>query len=42
MPVNTAYFWNPDYHVRTDTIDTLDFEKMALVIEALAWGVLEF
>ena len=31
---DTAYFRNPNYHARTDTIDTLDFEKMALVIEA--------
>ena len=42
MLTDTAYFRNPNYHARTDTIDTLDFEKMALVIEALAWGVLEF
>ena len=42
MLTDTAYFRNPNYHSRTDTIDTLDFEKMALVIEALAWGVLEF
>ena len=36
MLVNTACFRNPDYHARSDTIDTLNFEKMALVIEALA------
>ena len=42
MLTDTAYFRNPNYHARTDTIDTLDFEKMALVVEALAWGVLEF
>ena len=42
MLTDTAYFRNPNYHARTDTIDTLDFEKMALVIEALAWGCWSF
>ena len=42
MLTDTALFRNPHYHQKTDTIETLDIEKMALVIEALAWGLVEF
>ena len=32
---NTAKFRNPNYHKVTDTVDTLDLEKMGAVIEAV-------
>ena len=35
MLTDTAFFRNKNYHRATDTIDTIDFERMACVIEAL-------
>ena len=31
---NTSFFRNPNYHKKTDTIETLDFDKMTAVINA--------
>jgi hypothetical protein len=31
---DTSFIRNPHYHERTDTIDTLDFAKMAAVVTA--------
>jgi hypothetical protein len=31
---DTAFLRNPNYHLRSDTIDTLDFEKMKEVINS--------
>lgn len=36
MITDTALFRNPNYHAETDTPDTLDYVKMARVVEALA------
>lgn len=36
MLSDTAYFRNPHYHQGTDTLDTLDFNRMAAVTQALA------
>ena len=35
MVTDTAPFRNPHYHRKSDTPDTLDFERLALVVEAL-------
>jgi hypothetical protein len=32
MITDTSFLRNPNYHQATDTIDTLDFERMAAVI----------
>lgn len=36
MVTDTAFYRNPNYHKRTDTPDTLDYEKMAEVVKGLA------
>lgn len=40
MITDTAFFRNPNYHLPGDTIDTLDFDKMAEVIKGVYWAVL--
>ncbi len=35
MVTDTSFFRNPNYHQETDTIDTLDFDKMAEVVKGL-------
>ncbi len=35
MITDTAFYRNPNYHEVTDTIDTLDFEKMAEVVKGV-------
>ena len=35
MVTDTALFRNPNYHTARDTPDTLDYERMALVVEGL-------
>lgn len=35
MVTDTAYLRNPNYHQPTDTVDTLDYERMAKVIAGL-------
>ena len=37
---DTAYYRNTNYHRETDTIDTLNFDKMAEVIKGLYWAVI--
>lgn len=39
MITNTAFFRNPHYHLPSDTIDTLDFDKMAEVVRGVYWAV---
>lgn len=39
MITNTAFFRNPNYHMPTDTIDTLNFDKMAEVVKGVYWAV---
>ena len=43
MVTDTAFYRNPNYHKRTDTIDTLDFKRMAEVVKGVyfALGVIE-
>ena len=40
MITDTAFFRNPNYHTSDDTPDTLDYEKMALVVEQCLAAVL--
>jgi Zn-dependent M28 family amino/carboxypeptidase len=35
MVTDTSFFRNPNYHQETDTIDTLDFDRMAGVVKGL-------
>jgi hypothetical protein len=35
MITDTAFYRNPNYHQSSDTIDTLDFSKMAQVVQAI-------
>ena len=41
MVTDTAHFRNPNYHEKSDTMETLDFEKMGYVIEAVTEAVIE-
>ena len=40
MITDTAFYRNPNYHRKTDTIGTLDFEKMYSVIEGIKYTLL--
>jgi Peptidase family M28 len=40
MVTDTAFFRNHNYHDPTDTIDTLDFDKMVEVAKGLYWAVI--
>ena len=35
MITDTAFYRNPNYHTEKDTIDTLDFDKMAEVVKGV-------
>jgi Zn-dependent M28 family amino/carboxypeptidase len=39
MITDTSFYRNPNYHVGTDTIDTLDIDFMARVCEGVVRGV---
>jgi Zn-dependent M28 family amino/carboxypeptidase len=41
MVTDTSFFRNQNYHQETDTIDTLDFDKMAEVVKGLHCTLLE-
>jgi Zn-dependent M28 family amino/carboxypeptidase len=41
MVTDTAFFRNPNYHLPSDTIDTLDFEFMAELVMSLEVALLE-
>ena len=41
MVTDTAYFRNPNYHLPSDTIDTLDFTFMAELVKSLELALLE-
>jgi Zn-dependent M28 family amino/carboxypeptidase len=41
MITDTAFYRNPHYHLPTDTIDTLNFEKMADVVNAVVQTLLK-
>ncbi|MBL7129032.1 MAG: M28 family peptidase [Ignavibacteria bacterium] len=39
MVTDTAFYRNPNYHSASDTIDTLDFDKIAEVVKGIYWVV---
>ena len=41
MVTDTAFFRNPNYHLPSDTIDTLDFAFMAELVASLELALLE-
>ena len=41
MVTDTAFFRNPNYHLASDTIDTLDFTFMAQLVRSLEFALLE-
>ena len=40
MVTDTAFYRNPNYHKMTDTIDTLDFDKMKEVVKGVVWTLI--
>jgi Zn-dependent M28 family amino/carboxypeptidase len=40
MVTDTAFYRNPHYHTARDTADTLDYERMAQVVEGVHAAVL--
>ena len=42
MVTDTAFYRNPHYHVSSDKPGTLDYERMAKVVEGLAAAVREW
>jgi hypothetical protein len=40
MITDTAFYRNHNYHEETDTIDTLDFNKMKEVVKGVCWSIL--
>lgn len=41
MITDTAFYRNPNYHKKTDTIETLDFERMKEVVKGVCWALLQ-
>ena len=42
MITDTAFYRNPNYHEKTDTWDTLDYDRLALVVQGVYAAVQEF
>jgi len=42
MITDTAFFRNPHYHKKSDTWQTLDFTKMAEVVQGVYWTLVNF
>jgi hypothetical protein len=40
MITDTAFFRNPNYHLKSDTADTLNFDMMGEVIKGVVWALL--
>ena len=40
MVTDTSSYRNPNYHKATDTIETLDFEKMKEVVKGIVWALM--
>jgi hypothetical protein len=41
MITDTAFFRNPNYHTENDTIETLDFTRMHILLQGLLRTVRE-
>ncbi len=39
---DTSFFRNPHYHQTSDTIDTLDFDRMTEVVKGVYWALVNF
>ena len=39
---DTAFLRNPHYHMPTDTIETLDFDRMTEVVSSACRGIIQF
>ncbi len=42
MITNTAFYRNKNYHEHTDTPKTLDYDRMAKVVESVYWSVTNY
>lgn len=42
MITDTAFYRNPHYHEKSDTLQTLDFDKMAEVVKGIYWTMVNF
>lgn len=42
MITDTSFYRNSNYHEKSDTIETLSFDKMEEVVKGLCWTVLNF
>jgi Zn-dependent M28 family amino/carboxypeptidase len=40
MITDTAFYRNPNYHEPTDTIETLDFNRMKQVVKGICWSLI--
>lgn len=40
MITDTAFYRNPNYHSKSDTIDTLNFDKIKEVVKGLYWAII--
>jgi hypothetical protein len=40
MVTDTAFYRNPNYHKHSDTMDTLNFQKMKEVVKGICWSLL--
>ncbi len=40
MITDTAFYRSPHYHQETDTIDTLNFDKIAEVVKGVYWALI--
>ena len=40
MITDTSFYRNPNYHQKTDTINTLDFDKMKEVVKGIYWAII--
>jgi hypothetical protein len=40
MITDTAFYRNPNYHTMKDTAETLDYERMAKVVDAVLGAIL--
>ncbi len=42
MVNNTAFYRNKNYHQKTDTVDSLNFNKMAEVVKGVYWALINY
>ncbi len=41
MVTDTAFYRNPNYHEKTDTVTTLDFKRMQEVVKGICWSIMD-